>query len=179
MSGTKDTNWRSYYGPTPDTSDFVNPENPDNYDDIMKFSNCSGAVVINHYVEAGQENCIDAVRGSNYLFEGVTMADAAGVSTVTIKGSIDGWLFSNCVIGRGAKTDIEVGQFDNYWSPSSPPTRNGIIRNCQTRHNRPIRVTCWHADAPTVEDSDVVIRRIPWIIWFPYFCFCWLKCRIW
>jgi len=57
MSGTVDTNWMSYVGPRPDVSAFVNPPDPENYDDIMKFSDCSDAYVSTTIIAAGQENC--------------------------------------------------------------------------------------------------------------------------
>lgn len=171
MSGTTDNNWRSYYGDNPDTSGFTNPENPKDYDDIMKFSNCTNVTVGGTTVSAGRENCVDAVRGSNYLFTDCILADGAGVSTVTLKGSIDGWQFNNCVIGHGKETDIEVGQFDNYWYVGRAPTRNGTIENCVSNDGSPIKITCWDADKPTIVNSNVKIVKVPWIIWFPYFCF--------
>lgn len=42
-----DINWKSYYGDNPDVSEFVNPPDP--------------------------ENCVDAVRGSNYEWNNCAM----------------------------------------------------------------------------------------------------------
>ena len=172
-----DANWQSYYGNNPDTSGFVNPPNPQDYDDIMKFSDCTNAVINGRYIVAGRENCVDAVRGANYEWRACSLASGAGVSAVTIKGSIDGWRFIGCTIGRGKQTDIELGQFDNYWTPGRKPTRNGLIKACVSEDGSPIRVTCWNADKPEVIASNVKIRQIPWIIWFPYFCWRYLMTR--
>ena len=172
-----DTNWQSYYGDKPDTSDFVNPPNPQDYDDIMKFSDCTNVLVTGRFVTAGSENCVDAVRGSNYNWDKCETQDGAGRSTFTIKGSIDGWSILQSVIGHGRRTDIELGQFDNYWTPGRKPTRNGLIKACVSEDGSPIRVTCWNADKPEVIASKVKIRRVPWIIWFPYFCFRYLTIR--
>ena len=172
-----DTNWQSYYGDNPDTSGFVNPPNPQDFDDIMKFSDCTNAVIDGRYVAAGRENCVDAVRGSNYLWDKCTLDDGAGVSTFTIKGSIDGWKIRDSIIGHGKQTDIELGQFDDYWKPGRAPTRNGLIENCESSDFSSIRVTCWNADKPRIEGSNVKIRRVPWIVWFPYFCFRYLTIR--
>lgn len=173
-----DINWKSYYGDNPDTSDFYNPSNGREYDDVMKFSNCTNVVVEDKRVAAGRENCVDAVRGSNYLWKACEFFPFAGKSTFTIKGAIDGWQIENSEIGRGQKTDIELGQFDNYWSPGRPPTRNGRIIRCFSNDGQPIRVTCWNADAPQVFESNVKITRVPWIVWFPYFCFQYIAIRI-
>ena len=169
-----DTNWKSYYGANPDTNGFVNPLDPENYDDIMKFSDCSDAVAISKRIRAGRENCIDAVRGHNYLFVDCHLEHGAGVSAVTIKGAINGWKFKECTIGHGKQTDIELGQFDNYWYPGRPATTNGIIDTCRSNDDKPIKVTCWNADKPYVVASNVKIVKIPWIIWFPYFTFCYI-----
>jgi hypothetical protein len=75
-----DTNWQSYYGDNPDTSGFTNPPNPQDFDDIMKFSDCTNAVINGRYVTAGQENCVDAVRGANYEWRACSLASGAGVS---------------------------------------------------------------------------------------------------
>lgn len=172
-----DTNWQSYYGDNPDTSGFVNPPNPQDFDDIMKFSDCTNVVVTGKEIAAGSENCVDAVRGSNYRWNACSFASGAGVATFTIKGAIDAWEIASSLIGRGKQTEIELGQFDNYWKPGRKPTRGGVISNCRTTDGRPIRVTCWDAKPPRVFGCDVEIRRVPWIIWFPYFLLRFLTIR--
>ena len=166
-----DNNWKSYYGDNPDTSEFVNPPYPNTYDDIMKFSDCLNVVVKNKQVSAGKENCVDAVRGTNYEWRDCEFFAGSGISAITLKGALDGWRIIDSKIGHGKQTDIELGQFDNYWKPGRSPTRNGLIYNCQSNDGQPIRVTCWDAQIPQVIDSNVKITKVPWIVWFPYFCF--------
>ena len=173
----KDYNWISYYGHNPDTAGFSNPPKPKEYDDIMKFSGCSNAFVYNLYVTAGRENCIDAVRGTDYIWSCVRTEDGAGVAAFTIKGAIDGWAILGSTIGHGKETDIEVGQFDIHWYPGRAPTRNGVIDACKSTDGKPIRVTLWNAEKPKVTQSSVKIRRIPWIIWFPYFLYRYIKTK--
>lgn len=169
MSGTTDRNWRSYYGANPDVSGYVNPPDPLAYDDLMKFSNCTYVRVVDQTVAAGRENCIDAVRGENYAWLGCVLADGAGVATVTLKGALTGWAFVDCVIGRAAgTTDLELGQYDNYWYPGRPPTCWGRLERC-TSPAGTIRITCWDATPPQIIASQVTLRRIPKYIWFPYF----------
>jgi hypothetical protein len=167
-----DVNWKSYYGTAPDVSGFTNPEHPKDYSDVMKFSDCTNVYVRSKYVAAGKENAVDAVRGRDYVFSDCAFANGAGVATATVKGSIDGWAFEECFIGKAKSgTDIEVGQYDDYWHPGRPPTRNGRIHDCQTVDGTPITVTLWDATAPSVVRTHVKIRRIPKLLWFPYFLF--------
>lgn len=170
MSGTHDRNWMGYGGTNPDTSGFYNPPDPFNYDDILKFSYCFDARTVNKLVMPGRENCVDAVRGANYYWGYCQFADGAGVATMTIKGSIDGWHVDGCVIGKSKTwTDIELGMFDNYWYFGRPPTRNGRITNCTRPDGKPIRVWLWDAQKPVVENSNVRIIKVPALVWFPYF----------
>lgn len=178
MSGTNDHNWKSYVGDNPDVSGFVNPPDPENYSDIMKFSACTNVHVQGDTIVAGQENNVDAVRGSNYTSTSCALLDGAGVSTFTIKGAIDGWTLDSCTIGRGKETDLEVGQFDKYWYVGRPATRNGKIVDCKSTDGAPISITCWNADYPTIINSNVKVTKIPALIWFPYFCFRWIWIRI-
>lgn len=174
-----DNNWKSYYNDNPDVSKFVNPPDPENWDDIMKFSNCTNVRVDGKTIMPGRENCVDAVRGSNYEWNNCIMPSGAGVSTMTIKGAIDGWTLSECAIGQSkTKTDIEVGQFDNYWYPGRKPTRNGLIENCDSFSGKPIRVVLWNAEEPTVINSDVKITKVPAIVWFPYFTVRWIMVKL-
>jgi hypothetical protein len=179
MSGTKDTNWRSYTGISPDTSGFANPPDPQNYDDIFKFSNCENVIACKLEIAAGRENNVDAVRGSCYTFAYLNLLSGAGVATMTIKGSINNLKIANCTIGRSnGSCEIELGQFDKYWYPGRLPTRNIVIESCESSDGKPIRIDLWDADSPSVFMSTVRIRRIPKLVWFPYFCVRWLWIRI-
>jgi hypothetical protein len=156
-----DTNWKSYYGDNPDVSGFTNPPNPGDYDDIMKFSDCTNVFVADMQVNGGMENALDMVRGSNYRFYRCHFANAP-VSSATIKGSIDGWKMGEC-----SCNSIELGMFDNYWYPGRPPTRNGWLKDMVGK----TKVVCWDAEPPKVENSSVKIVRVPKFIWYPYFLF--------
>ena len=174
-----DINWRSYYGDKPDTALFFNPIDPENYDDIMKFSNCTNVVVDNKTIIPGRENCVDAVRGSNYLWNLCHMISGAGVATMTIKGAIDGWTLRSCYIGEAkSRTDMEIGQFDNYWHPGRKPTRNGLIEDCESFTLAPIRVVVWDSEIPKIVNSNVRIFKIPAIVWFPYFTLRWIMVKL-
>lgn len=144
--------------------------NAADYSDIMKFSNCTDCVVERCLIEGGKEDCIDAVRGSNYLFKNTTLIPRT--NGITLKGSIDGVSIENVEFdGHGSDCDIDIGQFDNYWWIGRAPTRKITIRNVQSKDGKPVRVRLWDAECPVVENSNVKIIRIPKFVWWPYFVF--------
>jgi hypothetical protein len=68
MSGTSDTNWRSYVGPqdnglTVNAAEWQAPLDPENWDDLVKCSNCTGLVISGLTIPASREDSIDCVRG--------------------------------------------------------------------------------------------------------------------
>lgn len=175
MSGTVDKNWRSYVGPgdngrTITDTDWLAPEFPRDYDDLFKCSRVENLTARGLEIPASREDSVDCVRGRNYQFKGCVLHGSA-----TIKGAITGWQFDDCVISG----TVEAGQFDNYWYPGRPPTCGGVIIHCGTPEGNPIRVKLWDATPPLAMNSEVKITRIPWIVWFPYFCARYVLNRNW
>lgn len=140
------------------------------YSDILKFSNCQNIVVENCVIEGGKEDCVDAVRGSNYTFRNCNLSPYH--NGITLKGSIDGVKIDNVIFdGHGKDCDIDIGQFDNYWWIGRAPTRNILIKNVRAAGGAPVIVRLWDAETPVIENSNVKIIRVPKIIWWPYFVF--------
>ena len=169
-----DTNYRSHAGEDSVVIDGINipafNTNPLDYSDILKFSNCTNCTVDNCTVYGGKEDCIDAVRGSNYVIRNTTLLP--NKTGITLKGSIDGVVLWNLLFSKHGKTcDIEIGQFDNYWWIGRPPTRNVVIDNVTSLDGKPVIVRLWDTADVTVIASNVKIIRIPKIIWWPYFVF--------
>lgn len=166
MSGTNDINWRSY-GPidddtTVDAANWQAPLDPENWDDLVKCSNCTGLVVSGLTIPASREDSIDCVRGGNY-----TVQNCAIGGSVTVKGAINGFtLYGSVVSGT-----IELGQYDNYWKPGRAPTQNVSILDCTSPDGSPIRVKVWDAEVPFARNTNVRITKVPKWIWFPYFLF--------
>jgi hypothetical protein len=167
MAGTSDTNWRSYVGPqdnglTVDAAEWQAPLDPENYDDLVKCSNCTGLTISGLTIPASREDSIDCVRGSNYTVQNCTVH-----GSVTIKGAINGLtLYGSVVSGT-----IELGQYDNYWEPGRAPTQNVSILDCTSPDGSPIRVKVWHAEVPFVRNTNVKITKVPKWVWLPYFLF--------
>lgn len=177
MSGTKDINWKSFVGPADDNATITQdswlnpPDGGAGYSDIFKCSHVANLTAIGITIDASrcEEDAIDCVRGWNYRFQNCT-----AIGSITIKGSIDGWLINDSVVHRV----IEVGQFDNYWNPNALPTRNGVIRNTCKPDGGKIHLVLWDAELPVIENTNVQVWRVPKAIWFPYFCFRYLCIRI-
>jgi hypothetical protein len=120
-----DTNWQSYYGDNPDTSGFVNPPNPQDYDDIMKFSDCTNAVINGRYIVAGRENCVDAVRGANYEWRACSLASGAGVS---------------CRDDQGGYRRLAIHRL-HHWARQSRPTSSLGSSTTTGRRGASLRAT--------------------------------------
>ena len=167
MSGTTDTNWRSYGpvddGTTVDAANWQAPLDPENWDDLVKCSNCTGLTISGLTIPASREDSIDCVRGDGYTVQNCTIG-----GSVTVKGAIDGFtIYGSCVSGT-----IELGQYDNYWTTKGrAPTQNVSILDCTSPDGSPIRVKVWDAEEPRIENTSVKITRIPKWIWWPYFLF--------
>jgi hypothetical protein len=113
-------------------------------------------------IPASREDSIDCVRGNGYSFESCTIE-----GSVTVKGSIDGFTLSNCVVSG----TVELGQYSNYWVKGSAPTRNVSLVNCCSPDGSPIRVKLWDAEMPRIENTSVQIIKMQKWVWLPYFIF--------
>ena len=151
---------------------------PSEYSDILKFSNCENISVKNCKILGGKEDCIDAVRGSNYTFENVSLAPKH--NGITLKGSIDTVRIANVKFQtHGKDCDIELGQYDNYWYIGRPSTRGVSIINTDAIDGKQVVVKVWDAKTPRVSGSNVKIIKVPIFIWFPYFVFRAIQTRGW
>jgi hypothetical protein len=152
---------------------FEPPANPAEWDDLLKFSDCQSVTVSGITVPGGaRENALDAVRGKGYYFVDSEFGNG-GVSSVTLKGAIDGWVFERCTFGD----KIEVGQFDDYWFPGRKPTRNGLISDCHSTTGK-VLVELWDAEAPLTPFTDTKVVKVPKWKWLPYFLFRYLCVKL-
>lgn len=172
-SGKKDTNYKSHVQLKDVVIDtWENPLNPAEWDDVMKFSQCENVQVRGVTVNGGQEDCIDAVRGSNYSFTNMTLNPLN--NGITLKGSIDGWNLKDILFTRkGKEYTIEIGQYDNYWTPWTKPTRNGTVDNVSIEDGSTVVIRIWDGEVPKqiINCKNLKVLKIPKIIWFPYFFF--------
>jgi len=174
MSGTTDTNWKSY-GPSDDgktitPAEWYPPAVPADWDDLFKGSDVENLTAEGLKIPAGsREDAIDCVRGTNYQFLFCSV-----FGRVTLKGALTRWTFQGGVLDGL----VDVGQFDKYWYLHRPPTTNGMIDHVTTSSGKPIRVRLWDATSPNVINSNVKVTIIPKWIWLPYFIYRWFYIRI-
>ena len=172
-SEKKDTNYKSFVKEKNLLIDaWENPLNPSEWDDVMKFSQCENVEVKGVTIDGGKEDCIDAVRGSDYSFTNIVLNPLN--NGITIKGSIDGWNLKDILFTRKGKAyTIQVGQYDNYWTPWAKPTRNGTVDNVSIEDHSTVVIEIWDAELPKqiINCKNLKVLKIPKIIWFPYFMF--------
>jgi hypothetical protein len=167
-----DKNLESYAGEdgTLISNRVIAPDDWTQISDVLKFSNCTNVTVDGCTIEGGKEDCIDAVRGSDYIFHNLTLAPRK--NGITLKGSIDNYLIEDVTfISSGSDCDMEFGQYDNYWYIGRKPTRNGRISFTKSVDGKQLVLKLWDAEMPVITDSDIKVVKIPKIIWWPYFVF--------
>lgn len=167
-----DKNLESYAGEdgTLISNRLIAPDDWTQISDVLKFSNCTNVTVDGCAIEGGKEDCIDAVRGSDYIFHNLTLAPRK--NGITLKGSIDNYLIEDVTfISRGSDCDMEFGQYDNYWYIGRKPTRNGRISLTKSVDGKQLVLKLWDAEMPVITDSNIKVVKIPKIIWWPYFVF--------
>jgi hypothetical protein len=148
----------------------ISPPDWTQISDVLKFSNCTNVTVDGCTVDGGKEDCIDAVRGSNYTFNNTVLAPRK--NGITLKGSIDGYTIRDVsFIVNGDDCDMEFGQYDNYWYIGRKPTRNGKISLTKSVSGAPLVLKLWDAEMPEITDSNIKVVKIPKIVWWPYFVF--------
>jgi len=148
----------------------IAPDDWTQISDTLKFSNCTNITVDGCTIEGGKEDCIDAVRGSDYIFNNLTLAPRK--NGITIKGSVDNYLIEDVTfISSGTNCDMEFGQYDNYWYIGRKPTRNGRIALTKSVSGKQLVLKLWDAEVPVITDSNIKVVKIPKIIWWPYFVF--------
>ena len=162
MSEKPDVNWKPFgiadSGRHITSLDWYPPAVLADWDDLFKCSGCTDLTVQELYIPAGsREDSIDCVRGSGYKFLSCIVR-----GSVTIKGSINGWHFKQCILDG----KIEIGQFDKYWYPGRPPTRGGIIDSCTAKV-----LWLWDAEQPIIFNTLVKVRKVPKVLWYPYFLY--------
>jgi len=167
MSGTRDTNWRSYVGPadngrTITPADWQPPADPKAYDDGLKGSRLLNFTVAGLTIPDFAEDSIDFVQGAGYIIR-----DCITHGSITLKGSIEGFSIQDTATAG----TVELGQYDNYWTPGRAPTRGGLILNLTSPSGQRPRVKLWDATLPEIVGSAVDLIVVPRAVVLAYFYF--------
>lgn len=180
-----DTNYRSFVGDNGDNDLTVTPElvpipagtDLSRFSDILKFSKCLRIVIENFRpLPGGKEDCIDAVRGEDYRVRNCTLAPRR--TGITLKGSINVYAVDRVTFVPGTGPEIEIGQFDNYWTPGRLPTRNGKVIFCDTTTGAPVRVRIYDGTMPLLIGGNIEVTMVPKCVWLPYFLWRYVVVRL-
>lgn len=163
MSLTPDKNYRSIA----DTTNYklvdtvVAPEDPQEYDDILKISGSSYVTVADCIVNptgGNREDGVDIMRESKHIQFFNTRVGCGGKYAFTIKGGSDDVLLADVVVTGNPgkeKVDIDIG---NYAS-TCPDVKTGrvILDNVTHETGRTVLVRVGWAKWPVIKGGNVKV----------------------
>jgi len=150
-----DKNYKSYEYLIRKTVEGVSlePENPTEYDDIMKVYRCRDCRFLDFVVEGGKEDCVDLGKESygNEFRRMKLMPN--GRYVFTIKGGSHMNYFKEIeIVGHGNDVDIEIGN----WSTSNFDHSKGNVFNGIWSRDDSLVTYCYRWGCkPTFINSDV------------------------
>lgn len=159
-----DNNFRSYADVDGVTvkDEVITPDNPTQYNDILKFSNAKNVDVINSYITGGSEDCIDMNRNCQGVFIANTTLCPNGKFGITIKGGTQNVIILNAeFVKHGTEADIDIG---NWSDQSSEPVRHVTLSGLKSMDGKPVRVRVLWGDKPSIIGGNVKLVVYPKII---------------
>lgn len=119
------------------------PENPEDYSDILKFSNRQGFSLTDVQVAHGDEDCVDINNHcSNITLQGRFGVKGLGSQCFTIKGGSENIFVSGVIQTPGTSTDVEIGN----WSDQSYNKSSNIHIDLRRADGKPVRVRIGRAE---------------------------------
>ena len=143
-------------------------------EEALKLSASKDVVVDNCVLFGGDEDALDIVRGSDYVFRNVRFI-ARGNYAVTIKGGVQRVDFINCTFEGKPKTDyfIDLGNWSDYDVLERPKTDHVRIDDATVFANgrvggKPYAVRVMHAEPPNMVGDLAIMPGIFWKTYFAY-----------
>jgi hypothetical protein len=134
-------------------------KDPADFDDLLKISHCRGLVFSNFVVQGAgrqRENAIDLNRECSGILLIDGTVEAGQQNAITIKGGCTGTTLRRLVILRPSKKcDIELG---NHSDQSAQRTTHTYAHDVTRSDGQRVRVTVGHADWP-IATGDTQIER--------------------
>lgn len=119
------------------------PENPEQYNDILKFSNRQGISLTGVQVSHGKEDCVDINNHcTNITLQGEFGVNGNGRQCFTVKGGSEDIFISGVIHTPGNSTDVEIGN----WSDQSYNLSKNVQVNLRRADGKPVRVRIGHAE---------------------------------
>ena len=145
------------------------------YDDILKFSLCSGVNIEDMDIYGGKEDCIDIVRGSNYFLKNLILRPSKKGCGITIKGGVHGVILENITFANeGGAYEIDLGNWTHYDYKSRRKVSAITIKNVKMADGGKVRIRVLHSAKPVFlgDFSNIeVVRYHPFVV----ASFFWLK----
>lgn len=159
-----DNNFRSYADVDGVTikDEVITPDNPTQYNDILKLSNAKNVDIIGAFITGGSEDCVDMNRNCQNVFIANTALCPNGKFGVTIKGGTRSVIIQNVeFVKHGSETDIDIG---NWSDQSNEPVRQVTLANVRAMDERPVRVRVLWGERPNVIGGNVKLIVYPKIL---------------
>ena len=140
----------------------ITPEDPQNYDDILKFSNAQDCKVIMCDINPHGGNREDGVDINRFCSD-ILIRDCKITSgkkyAITIKGGSESIYLKNLVLfGRGDEgVDIDIG---NYSDSTMKKSKNIILENVHRFDGKPVTLRVGHASQIFTVNSNVKKLRL-------------------
>ena len=154
-----DVNWKSFADAKNIKleKETVSPPNPENYDDILKFSNVQNANVYDCDINpkgGNKEDGVDINRFCKNIRMVKTSIRSGEKYAVTIKGGSEDILLQNVIIlGRGKEgVDIDIG---NYSDSTMKKSQNIMLANVNRADGKPVTLRVGHAKNIFITDSNI------------------------
>ena len=143
-------------------------------EEALKLSASKDVVVDNCVLFGGDEDALDIVRGSDYVFRNVRFI-ARGNYAVTIKGGVQRVDFIGCTFEGEPKTGyfIDLGNWSDYDVLERPKTDQVRIDDTTVFANgrvggKPYAVRVIHAEPPNMVGHLAIMPGMVWKTYFAY-----------
>lgn len=138
------------------------------YAEGLKLSNLDNVFIADGHIIGGYEDCIDCVRGSNYLFENLTLEAGDARTFVTAKGGLSYISFKNITLKGKTKWpwDFSFGDHTIYYNQGDKSwTKNIVLDDVRREDSKKVTILCLLSDRPRVKNGDYRVIMVPkWIV---------------
>lgn len=149
------------------------------YAEAVKGSNLEDVTFRNFSIVGGYEDCVDVVRGRNYVFCEGDMYAGEARTFVTIKGGVQGIWLEDIVFHGKTKYpwDISLGDHTIYndAEPNLDIVRKVVLNRVKRVDGAPVRVLCMASQVPVKLNGKYRVYVVPRFIWRTWF---WLKRKL-
>lgn len=149
------------------------------YAEAVKCSNLKDVTFRKFSIVGGYEDCLDVVRGRNYVFCEGDMYAGEARTFVTVKGGVHGFWLEDVVFHGKTKYPWEISLGDHTIYNDADPDLNIVRKVVLNRVRRVdgafVRVLCMASNRPICLNGKYRVYVVPRWIWRTWF---WLKRKL-